>query len=77
MANDLDIPFCGYYTREQGILLKIWCYFGTGRHHNEEVTALCYIVNDETKLIQIRSSTPIKTNNTNDHKVLEVFIVAI
>ena len=37
--DDLGIPFCGHHTREQGILLKVWCSCGA----NEEATALCYI----------------------------------
>ena len=37
--DDLGIPSCGHYTREQGILLKMFCSCGT----NEESTALCYI----------------------------------
>ena len=37
--DDLGIPSCGHHTREQGILLKIWCSCGAA----EEATALCYI----------------------------------
>ena len=37
--DDLGIPSCGHCTREQGILLKMFCSCGT----NEESTALCYI----------------------------------
>ena len=37
--DDLGIPSCGHHTREQGILLKIWCSCGA----DEEATALCYI----------------------------------
>ena len=37
--DDLGIPSCGHHTREQGILLKVFCSCGA----NEEATALCYI----------------------------------
>ena len=37
--DDLGIPSCGHHTREQGILLEVWCSCGA----NEEATALCYI----------------------------------
>ena len=37
--DDLGIPSCGHHTREQGILLKIFCSCGA----DEEATALCYI----------------------------------
>ena len=39
ILDDLGIPSCGHYTREQGILLRLFCSCGA----NEEATALCYI----------------------------------
>ena len=37
--DDLGIPSCGHHTREQGILLRLFCSCKA----NEESTALCYI----------------------------------
>ena len=37
--DDLGIPSCGHHTREQGILLNLFCSCGA----DEETTALCYI----------------------------------
>ena len=37
--DDLGIPSCGHHTREQGILLKIFCSCGA----NEEAAVLCFI----------------------------------
>ena len=37
--DELDIPSCGHHTREQGILLKIFC----SCQANEEATVMAYI----------------------------------
>ena len=37
--DELDIPSCGHHTREQGILLKIFC----SCEANEEATVMAYI----------------------------------
>ena len=37
--DDRGIPSCGHHTREQGILLGVFCSCGA----DEEATALCYI----------------------------------
>ena len=37
--DDLGIPSCGHHTREQGILLRVFCSCDA----NEDATALCYI----------------------------------
>ena len=51
--DDLGIPSCGHHTREQEILLRIWCSCGA----NEEATALCYITEanefDETNKLGV------------------------
>ena len=50
--DELDIPSCGHHTREQGILLRIFC----SCQANEEATVMAYIneaviLNNEGRLI--------------------------
>ena len=62
--DELDIPSCGHHTREQGILLKIFC----SCQANEEATVMAYIngaviLNKERELI-FRTSKKLSSEQT-------------
>ena len=55
--DDLGIPSCGHHTREQGILLNVFC----SCDNDEETTALCYIT-EATEFDEINNSIVVLVN---------------
>ena len=55
--DDLGIPSCGHHTREQGILLSVFCSCDI----DEETTAMCYIT-EATEFDEIDNSIVVLVN---------------
>ena len=67
ILDDLGIPSCGHYTREQKMLINVFCSCKA----DEEATALCYaeagVVDSNRDVIMIKNNMKLSSGQTTKH----------